>query len=101
MSIEEHQIYNEKKTNIIHRLNRIEGQIRGIKKMMEDERDCSSILEQISSVRSSLDSVGLIFISCVLYNKIKTAIDENKPADLIITESMKPFLKSNFEIKDS
>ena len=41
------------------RLNRIEGQLRGIGRMIEDDRYCVDILNQISAVRSALDSLGV------------------------------------------
>ena len=41
-----------------HRLRRIEGQIRGLQKMVEEERYCADILVQISSVQEALRSVG-------------------------------------------
>ncbi len=40
------------------RLRRIEGQIRGLQKMVDDERYCADILTQISSVQEALRSVG-------------------------------------------
>lgn len=42
---------------IINRLNRIEGQIGGIRKMVEDNRYCSDIITQVSAVQSSLNSL--------------------------------------------
>lgn len=47
---------------IINRLNRIEGQIRGIKKMIEEKRDCSDILIQFSATRTALKRAGNIVI---------------------------------------
>ena len=44
--------------NMISALNRIEGQVRGIKKMYEEERDCEHIAQQISAVKSALTRVG-------------------------------------------
>ncbi|EOF55132.1 hypothetical protein SE1_02688 [Enterococcus hirae EnGen0127] len=47
--------------NIINRLKRTEGQIRGIQKMIEEEKDCMAIITQLSAVRSSIDRVmGMI-----------------------------------------
>ena len=47
--------------NIINRLKRTEGQIRGIQKMIEEEKDCMAIITQLSVVRSSIDRVmGMI-----------------------------------------
>jgi CsoR family transcriptional regulator, copper-sensing transcriptional repressor len=39
-------------------LNRIEGQVRGIKRMYEEQRDCSEIAQQIAAVQSALKRVG-------------------------------------------
>ena len=41
---------------LIHRLNRIEGQVRGVRKMVEDERYCVDILTQVSAVQAALNS---------------------------------------------
>lgn len=50
---------NEK--NIINRLKRTEGQIRGIQKMIEENKECMAIITQLSAVRSSIDRVmGMI-----------------------------------------
>ena len=48
----------EEKKSIIKRLNVIEGQVRGIKQMIEDDRFCDEILMQVSAVRHSLKSIG-------------------------------------------
>lgn len=46
----------EEYKKLINRLNRIEGQIRGVRKMVEDERYCVDILMQVSAVQAALDS---------------------------------------------
>lgn len=46
------------KRNIITRLKKIEGQVRGVSKMIEDDRYCGDILIQISAIEKSLKSVG-------------------------------------------
>ena len=48
--------------NITKRLNRIEGQIRGIKGMIDEEAYCDDILNQITAVRSALSSVSKIIL---------------------------------------
>ena len=48
----------EAKSRNLKRLRRIEGQVRGIQKMVEDDRYCADILTQISSVHEALRSVG-------------------------------------------
>ena len=44
------------------RLNRIEGQIRGLQKMINDDKDCESILVQLSAVRGGIESVGSLIL---------------------------------------
>ena len=45
--------------NLLARLRRIEGQIRGIQRMLEEDRVCDDIVTQLMAARSSLDHVGL------------------------------------------
>lgn len=49
-----------KKEDLFKRLNKAIGQINGIKKMIENERDCPEILIQIAAVRSALATLGLL-----------------------------------------
>ena len=61
----------ETRKKIRSRANRIAGQIGGIQKMIEDDRYCLDILNQISAVRSALDALGLELLTqhlerCVL-----------------------------------
>ena len=51
--------YSAHKDNYAKRLRRIEGQVRGIAKMIDDEKYCIDILTQISAVNSALQSVAL------------------------------------------
>lgn len=54
--------YHHDKEDLIKRLRRIEGQVRGIQRMIEEDKYCVDILIQISAVRSALDRVGLILL---------------------------------------
>ena len=78
--------HKEKKRNeaeykrLIHRLNRIEGQVRGVKKMVEDDRYCIDILTQVSAIQSALNSfnkelLGQHIKSCVVHD-IREGKDE-------------------------
>ena len=64
--------YVSDKTALIKRLHRIEGQVRGIERMVEEERYCIDILTQISAVTTALDTLGLKILgdhvnSCVAH----------------------------------
>jgi DNA-binding FrmR family transcriptional regulator len=47
---------------LIKRLRRIEGQVRGVQTMLSEERDCREILQQLSAVRSAVQSVSLLLV---------------------------------------
>ena len=51
--------YSQQKENYAKRLRRIEGQVRGIAKMIDEDKYCIDILTQISAVNSALQSVAL------------------------------------------
>lgn len=46
--------------NIMMRLKRIEGQVRGIQKMVANESDCTEIMNQVAAVKSAIARVGVI-----------------------------------------
>ncbi|MFT4215314.1 MAG: metal-sensitive transcriptional regulator [Microbacterium sp.] len=54
-----HHGYINEKDRILKRLGRIEGQVRGITRMVEDERYCIDILTQVSAVTKALETVAL------------------------------------------
>lgn len=58
---------------LITRLNRIEGQIRGIKKMVESDTYCTDILTQVSAVQAALNSFNKLLLS----NHIHTCVVED------------------------
>ncbi len=51
--------YSDNKQQLLKRLNRIEGQVRGVSKMVSDERYCIDILTQISAIGAALDKVAV------------------------------------------
>ncbi|HWT93389.1 MAG TPA: metal-sensitive transcriptional regulator [Solirubrobacteraceae bacterium] len=51
--------YSASKEQLLKRLKRVEGQVRGIEGMVEDDRYCIDILTQISAVQAALDKVAL------------------------------------------
>ncbi len=66
--------------DLITRLSRIEGQVRGVKKMVEEDRYCVDILTQVSAIQSALNSFNKVLLSqhiksCVI-NDIKSGKDE-------------------------
>jgi DNA-binding FrmR family transcriptional regulator len=44
------------------RLRRIEGQVRGVQKMLDEERDCHEIIQQLAAIRSAVQGASLMFM---------------------------------------
>jgi CsoR family transcriptional regulator, copper-sensing transcriptional repressor len=65
------------KSGLIARLNRAEGQVRGIKRMVEKDAYCDDVLHQISAIQSALDSVSKL----VLENHIRGCLVEKIKQD--------------------
>lgn len=53
-------MWTDEVEDIVMRLRRIEGQVRGVQRMIEERRDCEEIITQLIAVRAALDKVGLI-----------------------------------------
>ncbi|GIW33887.1 metal-sensitive transcriptional regulator [Meiothermus sp.] len=70
------------KTRIIHRLRRLEGQVRGLQKMVEEDRECRDILTLLSGVRSALESVGEEILEAYLA-RCQADLEPPAPAQLV------------------
>ncbi len=55
--------YTKDKGRIQARLRRIEGQVRGIVKMVEDDRYCIDVLTQVNAIRAALENVALLLLA--------------------------------------
>jgi CsoR family transcriptional regulator, copper-sensing transcriptional repressor len=67
----------EQKAKIINRLKRLEGQVRGLQNMVEEERDCHDILTLVSGIRSALNATGDIILATYL-EKCQTDLKKGK-----------------------
>lgn len=55
--------YAEQRDDLLRRLRRVEGQVRGIGRMIEEDKYCVDILNQIAAVNAALDKVGMALLS--------------------------------------
>ena len=65
----------EEQTRILNRLARIEGQVRGVQRMIDDGKECEHILTQLAAIRSALDQVGIHLISSRMRDCLEGEID--------------------------
>lgn len=80
--------------NIINRLKRIEGQLRGVMKMMEESQDCKSVITQLSAARNGIDrTIGLI-VSKNLEQCIRRNLKAGKDTDELVKEAVELLVKS-------
>ena len=61
-----------------NRLNRIEGQVRGVKKMVEDERYCVDIITQVAAIRAALDSFNRQLLEAHIHTCVVEDIKNDK-----------------------
>ncbi len=66
----------EKKKSLIVRLARVEGQLRGIQRLLDDEADCEKIAQQLAAARKALDKSFFTMVGCMIEQ-------ENMPAEKV------------------
>ena len=83
--------YDDKVKN---RLSRMEGQLRGIQRMMEEGKDCQDVITQLSAVRSGVErAIGLI-VSENLVECVRAAEGNEEQVNESIAEAVKLLVKS-------
>ena len=80
--------YANNKDDLLKRLNRIEGQVRGVTKMVNDDKYCIDILTQVSAVKAALDKVALELLRdhakhCLVNDHIQAHGTDDKADELV------------------
>ena len=75
------------KAALTRRINRIEGQVRGIGRMIDEDRYCVDILTQVSAVRSALDALALGLLDRHLHGCVQRAVRTGE-GDAAMDEAM-------------
>ena len=89
-----HEVNKDRKLNskndkdaLIRRLKRIEGQVKGIQSMVDDERYCIDILTQITAVKSAINAVGVMILENHIKGCLIDAIEkQEEDRDALIEE---------------
>lgn len=71
--------YDMQKPEIARRLARIEGQVRGIARMVEEDRYCIEILDQIAAITRALQQVSIGLLHDHLQHCVVDAVDSGRP----------------------
>ena len=85
----------ETKEDILKRLRRIEGQVKGIQRMIEEEKDCADILTQVAAVRAAVGKVGSIILENYSMKCIEKAVsgEDKKQAVNELVKTMQSFMR--------
>ena len=81
--------YHDDKTAVLARLKRIEGQIRGLQRMVAEDTYCIDVLTQVSAATKALQSVAVQLLDDHLRHCVSNAVqsDDRLESDRIITEA--------------
>ena len=85
--------YTKDRAQLLRRLSRIEGQVRGIGRMIEREEYCIDILQQTSALRAAVDAVSLLLMEDHVAGCLATAVKTGK-ADAYTEEVMEVVRRS-------
>lgn len=84
----------EYSSQVKNRVKRIEGQLRGILKMMEEGKDCKEVITQLTAVRSAVDRTVGVIVSDNLVHCVRKADGDGDKMDEVIKEAMNLVIKS-------
>jgi DNA-binding FrmR family transcriptional regulator len=87
--------YAKNKPEVTARLRRIEGQVRGLQKMVDEDRYCIDVLTQVNAVKAALDSMALLLLQDHMNTCVADAIRSGHGEDKIreVTETVQRFVK--------
>lgn len=97
MSTDNHQHNHghKQRKNVINRLSRIEGHVRGVKQMAIDGRDCPDILLQIAAVRKALDNTAKLIFTDHMENCLVEAVHQGNEQEILedIKKALNNFIR--------
>lgn len=83
--------YNDRMKN---RLRRVEGQVRGVLQMMEQEKNCKEVVTQLSAIRAAVDRVIMYAVGENMEQCIRDEISGGGSADVVVREAIELLMKS-------
>ena len=78
---------------VLNRLRRIEGQVRGLQRMISEDKRCEDVLTQLAATRAALDRVGVFLISNRMKECLRRSTEELGLDDMAVEEAFEVFMK--------
>jgi DNA-binding FrmR family transcriptional regulator len=79
---------------IQNRLKRIEGQIKGVLKMIEQEKDCKEVVTQLSAARNAIDRTLGVIVSTNLEKCVRESVQKGESTEHLVKEAVELLIKS-------
>ncbi|SMQ77990.1 DNA-binding transcriptional regulator, FrmR family [Bacillus sp. OV166] len=79
----QHNHNHKERKNVINRLSRIEGHVRGVKQMAIEGRDCPDILLQIAAIRKALDNTAKLIFTDHMENCLVDAVHKGNEQEVL------------------
>ena len=79
---------------ITNRLKRVEGQLHGVLRMMDEGQDCQAIITQLSAIRSAVDRAIGVIVAENLVECLQEAQANNEDVNEVVTQAMQLVVKS-------
>lgn len=80
--------------NVINRLKRIEGQIKGVLGMMEQGKDCREVVTQLSAARNAIDRTMGVIVSDNLEKCVRENVEKGEGTEHLVKEAVELLIKS-------
>ncbi|MFS0780230.1 metal-sensitive transcriptional regulator [Bacillus sp. 1P06AnD] len=80
--------------SVKNRVKRIEGQLRGILRMMEENKDCKEVITQLSATRSAIDRTIGVVVSSNLVECVQNAEAKGNDTEALVKEAVNLLVKS-------
>ncbi|MEW5935620.1 MAG: metal-sensitive transcriptional regulator [Bacillota bacterium] len=90
-----HPVLPRDRSQLLERIRRIEGQVRGIGRMIEEDRYCVDVLVQIAAARSALDNLGMLVLEGHVKGCVAQALREGQGDEAVreLLEVVRKFLR--------
>ena len=68
---------------LIKRLQRIEGQVRGVRRMLEEERDCADVVTQLAAIRGAVHQTSVLVVQEYAVNCLNNPDQQDAPEEMV------------------
>ena len=86
-------LWGDDHEKLLVRINRIEGQLRGLKIMIQENRECMEVLKQVAASAGALRSLGMVILEDHLKGCMAAAVKEKSPTEDLVHQVIQIFNK--------